>query len=406
MTRPRGRTRAVVFISVLAASCGPSAGPSSPGTEGPPGDDPEPVFYEPDQFVMGADLSYVNQILDHGGNYADSLGYRSPYAIFADHGANMVRLRLWHDPEWVRTDVYQDPDVPLYSGLEDVIRAAREATAEGMQFLLDLHYSDTWADPGRQNVPDAWKDITDLQVLTDSVYAYTAAVLQSLAAEGMVPALVQVGNEINCGMLSTDTEPAFPNLSVCDGKWAAQGQVLNAGIRAVRAVAPDARIILHIAQPENVRRFFDGIIGTGGVEDFDIIGFSYYSLWSDQPLGSIDSHVETWRQRYGKDVMVVETAYPWTLGDIDAYPNIFDDEALVAGYPATPAGQRDFMAALIQQVIDGGGIGVFYWEPAWITSQMKDLWGTGSAWDNNTLFDARGRTHPGMEFYTLPYDIE
>ncbi len=362
------------------------------------------MFYGPDRFVMGADLSYVNQILDHGGSYADSLGYRSPYAIFAHHGVNTVRLRLWHDPAWVR-EVYEDPDVPLYSGLEDVIRAGRAAKAEGMHLFLDFHYSDTWADPGRQNVPDAWKDITDLDILVDSVYAYTAATLRAMEAEGLLPELVQVGNEINCGMLSTNTEPGFPDLNVCHGNRAAQGRVLNAGIRAVRDAAPGTRIILHIAQPENVVPFFDGITDAGGVEDFDIIGFSYYSLWSEEPLSAIDHHVETWRQRYGKDVMLVETAYPWTLGDADQYGNIYGEAGLVTGYPASPAGQRDFMAELVRQVIDGGGIGVVYWEPAWITSTMKDLWGTGSSWDNNTLFDARGRVHQGMAFYTLPYEL-
>jgi arabinogalactan endo-1,4-beta-galactosidase len=170
-------------------------------------------------------------------------------------------------------------------------------------------------------------------------------------------------------------------------------------------VSPGIRIILHIAQPENVAWFFDGITGEGGVADFDVIGFSYYSPWSDQPLSSIAGHVSSWRQRYGKDVMVMETAYPWTMQNADGYGNIFGPSSLVTGYPATTEGQRRYMIDLVQALIDGGATGVFYWEPAWITSQMKDLWGTGSAWENNALFDFQGRAHEGMEFFTHPYDF-
>ena len=403
----RGNAARVMLLAVVVGGCTSATG-ADPGPK--PDDEAEtpagPVFHSASDLVLGVDLSYVNQILDHGGSYADSLGVRSPYAIFADHGANTVRLRLWHDPAWVRTEVYDDPSVPLYSGLEDVARAIEAAKAEGLDVSLDFHYSDMWADPGRQNVPAAWADITDLEVLTDSVYEYTRSTLQYLADRGLTPESVQVGNETNCGILSTEGGPDFPEVSTCDGHWRSQGALLNAGIQAVRDVAPDTRVILHIAQPENVKPWFDAITGAGGVTDFDIIGFSYYSLWSDEPLSSIDDHVERWRTSYGKDVMVVETAYPWTTGNTDSYGNIYGPEGLVVGYPASPEGQRDYMVELVQQVVDGGGAGVFYWEPAWITSGMKDLWGTGSSWDNNTLFDGRGRVHAGMQFLTHPYDLE
>jgi arabinogalactan endo-1,4-beta-galactosidase len=364
---------------------------------------PGPGFRTPDDFVMGVDLSYVNQVLDHGGRYADSLGVRDPYAIFADHGANAVRLRLWHDPAWVRTEVYRDPAAPLYSGLDDVARAIAAARRRGMEVDLDFHYSDTWADPGRQDVPAAWRDITDLGVLEDSVYAYTRGVLEELDARGLLPEMVQVGNEINCGMLSTGAGPGFPALSVCEDRWQSQGAVLNAGIRAVRDVSADIRIVLHVAQPENVARWFDNITTAGGVTDFDVLGFSYYAPWSDAALSDLSGYVSRWRSKYGKDVMVMETAYPWTLEDADGYTNIFGAGSVEAGYPATPAGQLAYMTDLVQQVMDGGGKGVFYWEPACITSAMRDLWGTGSSWENNALFDFEGVVHQGMRFLTHPY---
>lgn len=398
----------LLVAAALWVACGTSSAPgdNNGGNGGGDGQGYTPVRYTPDQLVMGVDLSYVNQILDHGGTYSDSLGVRDPYAIFADHGANVVRLRLWHDPEWVRTQVYHDSTAPLYSGLEDVARAIEAAHGRGMEVDLDLHYSDTWADPGHQDVPAAWKDISDLGVLEDTVYAYTSGVLQYLDSLGLLPEMVQVGNETNCGMLVTNGGASFPALNVCDGHWASQGRVMNAGIRAVRDTDPGARIVIHIAQPENVDWFFTGITTTGGVSDFDIIGFSYYSPWSSQPLSSIAGHISGWRQEYGKDVMIMETAYPWTLQNADSYGNIFGQSSLVSGYPATPAGQRQYMVDLVQAVIDGGGSGVFYWEPAWITSSMRDLWGTGSSWDNNTLVDFQGRVHDGMKYLTWPYKLQ
>lgn len=403
--------RSAIALLLLGAAavlhgCGGGTGPLlGEAGGGGAGSGESPVFYPPERFVMGVDLSYVNQILDHGGSYSDSLGVRSPYAIFAHHGANAVRLRLWHDPAWVRTEVYRDDTVPLYSGAEDVARAIREARREGMVVNLDFHYSDIWADPGRQDVPAAWRDITDLAVLEDSVYLYTRGILEALEAQGLLPEMVQVGNETNCGVLSTGADPAFPAVSTCQGHWEAQGRVLNAGIRAARAVSPGIRIILHVAQPENVAPWFDGITARGGVTDFDIVGVSYYSRWSEEPLASLSSHVAGWRQRYGKEVMVVETAYPWTLQNADAYPNIFGPGSLVDGYEASVEGQRRYLTELVQQVVTGGGTGVFYWEPAWITSRMRDLWGTGSSWENNALFGFQGRAHDGMRFLTHPYDF-
>jgi arabinogalactan endo-1,4-beta-galactosidase len=394
----------VPWALLVGAACSSGGGG---GTTEPPDTtgDPTPVYYTPAEFVMGADLSYVNQILDRGGVYRDSGVVKDPYAIFSDRGANTVRLRLWHTPDWVRTDVYDDPAVPLYSGLDDVAEAIETAKQRGLEVLLDLHYSDIWADPGRQDVPAAWRGITDLAVLEDSVYQYTRNTLEHLDGLGLLPEAVQIGNETNCGMLSTGTEPGFPELDVCQaGQWQSQGTVINAGIRAVRDVSPAIRVALHVAQPEHVSWWFGNITTAGGVTDFDIVGFSYYSRWSSESLGGISDRVSAFRRAYGRDVMILETAYPWTLQNADGYGNIFGPGSLVIGYPATPEGQRSYLIRLVQEVVAGGGRGVFYWEPAWITSGLKDLWGTGSAWDNNTFFRSDGRVHEGIGFYTHPYN--
>ena len=236
------------------------------------------------------------------------------------------------------------------------------------------------------------------------MYRYTHAVLEEMVARDVRPQMVQVGNETNCGMMATEASPGFPPVSTCDGHWRNQGLLLNAGIRAIREVSPETRIMLHVAQPEFVGPFMDGITSEGGVTDFDLLGFSYYEKWSEEALTSISGHVGRWREAYGVDVILVETSYPWTMENADGYGNILGEDSLTPGYPPTVDGQRRYMVDLVQQVMDGGGTGVFYWEPAWIPSDLTDLWGTGSAWDNATLFDHQGRAHGGMAYLTHGYD--
>jgi arabinogalactan endo-1,4-beta-galactosidase len=354
----------------------------------------------PSAFVMGADLSYVNQILDHGGVYQNDGVETDPYEIFADRGTDVVRFRLFHDPQWI-TEAYDDPGKPLYHDLDDVALGIQRAKAQGMQVLLDFHYSDIWADPASQEVPDAW-DGESFEDVVDSVYNYTYNTLRSLSDQDLLPEMVQVGNETNSGMV-------HPYGAVYeDATWQELGELINSGISAVRDIENESGeeilVMLHIAQPENVGYWFDQVTTEGAVEDFEIVGFSYYTPYSDVPLGEISGYVQTFKNDYNREVMILETAYPWTLEGADDYGNIFYTESLVDGYPATQEGQRDFMIELIKEVKDGGGSGVFYWEPAWITSNLKDLWGTGSSWENNALFDFQGNAHVGFDYMSHDYD--
>jgi len=139
---------------------------------------------EPVDFYFGADLSYVNQILDHGGVYRDSGKISSPYKIFRDHGANLVRVRLWHDPAWTR-EVYGSEGIKVYSNLEEVEQTIRLSKEQGMQVELDFHYSDTWADPGKQESPGAWKSSKEASVIKDSIYRYTFNTLTYLNQNGI-----------------------------------------------------------------------------------------------------------------------------------------------------------------------------------------------------------------------------
>jgi arabinogalactan endo-1,4-beta-galactosidase len=355
------------------------------------------VIYTPSDFVMGSDLSYVNQILDHGGVYKDSGVIKDPYTIFKQHGNNVVRFRLFHTPTWTK-EIYGDQGTQMYNDFIDVKKGIEKAKSAGMQVCLDFHYSDSWADPSKQVVPKAWKSLS-LANLHDSLYNYTYKVLYKLGEAGLMPEYVQTGNEINPGFL-------LPQGNRWDGNESNMIYLLNSAIKAVRDASAShtikPKVIIHIAQPENVDAWFNGLAAKG-LTDYDIIGISYYYMWSSISLKYIKNAVSGIKTKYGKEIMIMETAYPWTTANADNYGNIIDTDKLEASYPATPSGQFNYLKELTQVIIKGGGKGIFYWEPAWITSEMKDLWGTGSAWDCNTLFDFNGNVNRGMRYMTWKY---
>jgi arabinogalactan endo-1,4-beta-galactosidase len=350
----------------------------------------------------GADLSYVNQIEEHGGVYKDDGEQQSPYMIFKNHGANLVRLRLWHNPTWTK-EVYGADGTKMYSDLKDVEVSIRRAREQGMEVLLDFHYSDTWADPAAQDVPMAWANITELDVLKDSIYNYTFKTLRYLNGKGLMPELVQIGNETNCGLLFTNAPEGFPTCNVCEGKWVETGAVINRAIDAVRDAADEStiktKVILHIADPKNVKWFFDNLTTTGGVTDFDIVGFSYYPLWHTTVApDKLSETIAGFKSAYNKDVMILETAYPWTMEAQDSYTNLFGSDPILPGYSYTRQGLEKLLRDMAQEVHDGGGLGMIYWEPAYISSNMKDAWGTGSSWENCALFDFSGNTIPAIHY--------
>ena len=355
-------------------------------------------FYTPSEFVMGADLSYVNQILDHGGIYKDSGNIEDPYLIFRKYGANVIRFRLFYYPLWTKT-VYGASGTQLYNDYADVKKGISKSKAAGMQVCLDFHYSDTWADPSKQQKPAAWDTLTRIPVLADSVYNYTFRTLNNLGINGLMPEYIQIGNEINHGLL-------LPQGNRWNGNEANMILLLNSGIRAVRDAGTSnsikPKIIIHIAQPENVDAWFNGL-AVKGLTDYDIIGISYYYLYSNVSLNDVSTYISQIRVKYNKEVMIMETAYPWTSGDADSYRDISNSSKLVPGYSASADGQYNYLITLTKKIIDGGGKGIFYWEPAWITSNMKDQWGSGSSWDNHTLFDYQGSVIKGMNYMTRHY---
>jgi arabinogalactan endo-1,4-beta-galactosidase len=358
--------------------------------------DPNPKnkFYTVSEFVMGADLSYVNQILEHGSVYKDSGKVADPYSIFHKYGANVIRFRLFHTPKWTM-ELYGPNATRMYNDYDDVKKGIAESKAAGMQVCLDFHYSDTWADPSKQIKPAAWDTITRIAVLKDSLYNYTYKTLSSLGQAGLMPEYVQVGNEINPGFL-------LPQGDRWNGNATNMIALLNSAIKGVRdagntgTVKP--KIVIHVAQPENTDGWFDGLAGKG-LTDYDIIGISYYNLWSSVALVDINRYISMLKSKYGKDVMIMETSYPWTALSPDGQTKIISASQLAPGYPASPEGQLKYLSDLTQKVIDGGGKGVFYWEPAWIT----DPWTKNAFFRCYTLFDYQTEVIKGMHFMTVPY---
>lgn len=391
--------KSMLGLLTLAAFCCLKCKDDSPAVDDTPA--------ETGTFHFGSDLSFVNQVLDHNGVYKDQGEVRSPYKIFKDHGNTLVRVRLWHNPVWTK-DVYGANGTQLYNDILDVEKSIRLSKEQGQSVLLDFHYSDTWADPQNQKIPVAWQNIRDLNVLKDSIYNYTAKTLRYLNGKGLMPDFVQIGNETNCGMLYTDAPSDFPACNVCDNNWQNLGAVINSAIRAVNDVSATStiktKIILHVADPKNVTWWFDNMTTQGGVTGFDIVGFSYYPLWHTTiGVSSLGSTVAGFKAKYKKDVMMLETAYPWTTQGNDAYNNQFGAQTPITGYPFTKEGQLAILKAMTQQLKTGGASGIIYWEPAWISSDLKDLWGTGSSWENNAYFDFSGNTLPAFDFMTATY---
>ncbi|MBC7849761.1 MAG: glycosyl hydrolase 53 family protein [Chitinophagaceae bacterium] len=379
----------VVLISVLFIFCKSGKETVNPKL-------PAAKKYKWDEFCMGADLSYVNQILDKGGVYKDSGKIKDPYELFASYGTNTVRVRLWHSPTW------QLPVTggKLYSDLYDVEKTIRRSKAAGMAVSLDLHYSDDWADPQKQAPPAVWEDLS-FELLKDSVYQYTLNVLKYLQSKNLVPEMIQIGNETNPGML-------FPKGQIVNGNFKPFAELLKSGIKAVRDFSATStikpQIILHVAQLQDAGWWTKGVIGIEKVTDFDIIGLSHYSKWSKvNTMQGVTDTIRSLVTLYNKKVMVVETAYPWTGSNLDSYNNLFGTTDSVVGYPLSPEGQHAYMKDLVQAIISGGGTGIQYWEPAWITSPMRDRWGTGSSWENNALFGFYGNVLPAMNYMTADY---
>lgn len=243
--------------------------------------------------MIGADISFLPELEEKGMKFYDLDGkQKDAIQILKDHGLNYVRLRIFNDP--ARDSGYSP--TKGFCDLQHTLLMAKRVKAAGMKLLIDFHYSDYWADPQKQYMPKAWRG-RGFTELKQAVYDYTKMVMQSLKEQGTIPDMVQVGNEINHGMIWPDGE--INNLD-------SLAQLIYAGIQGVRSVSPSTSIMLHIAlggQNDESRFFLDNMISRA--VPFDVIGLSYYPKWHNT-LADLDYNLNDLSHRYDKDVIVVE----------------------------------------------------------------------------------------------------
>lgn len=314
-------------------------------------------------FIMGMDASCVPALEASGVKYYNYDGQEQDvFRTLAEAGVNYIRVRVWNDP--------YDENGNGYGGgncdIDNCIAIGKRATEYGMKLLVNFHYSDFWADPGKQMAPKAWNRMsTDEKA--DVLYQYTKESLQKLKEAKVDVGMVQVGNETNGAMCG---ETKWPNIA----------KLMSAGSKAVREVFPDALVTVHFANPEKADSYasYANNLDYYGV-DYDVFASSYYPYWHGT-LENLTQVLTKVNQKFGKKVMVMETSYAYTTEDTDFNGNTISDGGSIAkSHPFTVQGQ----ATLVRDVIEcvskiPGGIGVCYWEGTWITVG-RNSWEENSA---------------------------
>lgn len=340
-------------------------------------------------FIKGADLSYVNELEDVGVVFTEDGIAKDAYTIMQNHGANLVRLRLWHNPAWTS-----------YSTLNDVKVSIARAKALNMLVLLDFHYSDTWTDPQQNQIPAAWLPVIDnTPVLADSVANYTTRILNHLRDCQLLPELVQIGNEINKNIMVRDTTEIEPV------NFARNTVLLNAGLNAVKTFNEsnnkNIKTILHIAMEANDVKNWVSNMKANNIADYDMVGLSYYPQWQNYTTDELGELCRFIKSNYNKQIIIAETGHVWTRKWNDMSHNLMSKMAV--GFPEAPCPQlqKDYLEMVKRAVRDNGGAGVIAWEPEWVSASNVTLWGVGSNWENVAFFDFNNALMKpgGIEFY-------
>ena len=343
------------------------------------------------QKYVGGDISMLTKYEEAGVVYKDKNGntVSDVIAFFKQEGMNAMRVRLFVDPS-------QDSDKAVCQDLEYVKALGKRIKDAGLKFMLDFHYSDTWADPGKQWTPNAWKDLNDAD-LANKVYEYTKDCLQQLKDEGVAPDMIQTGNEISYGMLwgtqaavgSNQTNRCYTNSSAAN--WNRFFNLLKKAGLACREVCPNAKIILHserVSKPNVLTDFYDRMKNND--IDYDIIGLSYYPDHHGN-LATLETALTTLENKaYGKDIMIVEAgySYAWRIGDEFDY---------TATYPYTEEGQRQFTADMITKLKSHNSVkGLFWWWPE--DNGNKNV---TSSWWNAALYN-----HTTGKPYAALYELK
>lgn len=335
--------------------------------------------------VMGADISLLPTYEAASVKYCDTLGnvVADATTLFADAKMNTMRIRLFVNPE-------NDTDPEVVQDLTYVKSLCKRLVEKGFNIMLDFHYSDTWADPVRQTKPAAWSELSYADLVTN-VYTYTTDCLKELKAEGVEPTHIQVGNEITSGMIWNDGKIGYSS----DSNWDKFAELFNSGAKACREQCPNAKIILHTERPGNLNlqtQFYQRVAKYKF--DFDIIGLSYYPIWSGHGnIEAFDKTLTYFEQTYpNKPVMICEFSYNYAWYPADAE---FDYTSL---YPATPAGQAAITRDLITMLRTHQNVtGLFWWFAEENEHNDASYTGILDGWFNRGLFDNQtGKALPAL----------
>lgn len=328
------------------------------------------------KFIYGGDFSLVKKIEDGGGIYKFDGKAKPALEIFNENGYNWGRVRLFNNPNGIG---------PVCNSLEYTIALSKKVKEAGMKLLLDFHYSDTWADPAHQIKPKAWENIS-FEALTDSVYAYSKNVILAMKTAGVLPDMVQVGNEITPGMIWPDGK-----IYKDSGEdWASFCTLLKAGIKGVKDAYGKTKvpIMIHIDKggDQKATEYFFKKITEQGVE-FDIIGQSYYPWWHGT-FADLEKNLTWMSANYNKDIIIVETAY-YANG---YYPEPSEGVLDIQPFPSTQQGQYDFLVKLDSLAHKFPKVkGIFYWEPEGILISDPQIYYLG-----RSLFDEKGNAFKGI----------
>ncbi|MCI5614425.1 MAG: glycosyl hydrolase 53 family protein [Agathobacter sp.] len=360
------------------------------------------------KFVKGMDLSTLLELERCGARYYDKGQERDILAIMKDYDVDTIRLRLWNDPKSESGEWYGAGN----NDLSETIAIGKKVTEAGFGVLLNFHYSDFWADPGKQIKPKAWKDF-GMEELEKAVYDFTKESLEKILDEGVNVTMIQVGNELSNGLLWPEGRvPNYDNIY----------RLVSAGLKACREIDSKIPLMIHLDNGGNnalYREWFDNFTQRGG--DFDYIGLSYYPFWHGS-LDMLEYNMNDIAERYGKDLIVAEVSMGFTMESYQQYEKLSDEErkgyatkpSLVEkiDYPMTIQGQKDFTEDFLNRVgkVTGNhGKGFFWWEPAWIPvpgsgwatpaslKYMNDPGPCGNEWANQALFDYDGNVLPALE---------
>ncbi|MBT2724139.1 glycosyl hydrolase 53 family protein [Bacillus sp. ISL-46] len=366
-------------------------------------------------FIKGVDVSSIISLENSGVKFYNTAGeVQDIFKTLHEAGVNYIRVRVWNNPYDSNGNGYGGGDNDLAKAIE----IGKRTTANGMKLLVDFHYSDFWADPAKQQAPKAWANLS-FEDKKKALYTYTKESLQAMKDSGIDIGMVQVGNETNGGVAG-------------EKDWTKISALFSEGSKAVRSVDPNILVAVHFTNPESTGRYtsYAETLKKNNV-DYDVFASSYYPFWHGT-LSNLTAVLKNVADTYGKKVMVAETSYAYTAEDGDGHGNTAPkDSGQTLDYPITVQGQANSVRDVIQAVANVGeaGIGVFYWESAWIPvgpprnlEQNKQLWEKygsgwassyaaeydphdagawygGSAVDNQALFDFNGKPLPSLNVF-------